>query len=431
MLIRLGVEQRFEYGDNLGLDIPEEGTTALASTALSFALISETRTQSFILESGADLRFEDGPAGSDIGIMDPRVNLRYRRDAANSSLSLSGYYRESEVDYLRPLEDFVNEDGVIELPEDLADLNGSGTRIGFGASAGLELGTSAPLGLQLRAGFSGLDYRDVTDLDLVPIRRSNAGATVRLRFSPVSEGRIALDRKLYDAEDPEQTYRETTSVSAGYSHELSSRAVLDLSLGYSVIDSEEFGVTTREEGADAGLSLDYAMPNGSASAEFTASTTQDGTRLELTFGRSLDLPTGALSARLGLTQPEGGDVELIGGLSWRRDLPTGRLTASVERAVKATNQDEQRLTTFVSLGYDHDINAVSGIGLDMSYALIEESGVPGSDDRASLTARYSRDLTPDWAMNLGLAYQMREETGERSDSLSVFLTLGRSFDFRP
>lgn len=431
MQIRLGVEQRLEYGDNLGLEIPEEGSTALASTALSFSLTSETQTQTFALQSSAALRFEDGPNGSDAGIVSPQVSLRYGREAANASLSLSGYYREAEVDYLRPLEDFLNDEGVVELPEDLADLNGTGTRIGFGVKAGLELGTSAPLGLGLRAGFSGIDYRDVTDPDLVSIRRANAGATVRLRFSPVSEGRIALDQSLYDADDTEQTHRETTTVSTGLTRELSPRAVLDVSLGYSMIDTEEFGVTTREEGVDAGLRLDYAMPNGSASAEVAAITTEDGTRLELVFGRSLDLPTGALSARLGLTQPEGGDVELIGGLQWRRDLPTGALTARIERSVKATNEDEQRLTTFVSVGYDHAINAVSGLGLSMNYAMIEESGVAGSDDRASLSARYSRELTPDWNMNFGLAYQMREESGARSDSQSVFVTLGRSFDFRP
>ena len=38
----------------------------------------------------------------------------------------------------------------------------------FGHSAfRLEFGTSAPLGLALRAGASGIDYRDVTDPDLV------------------------------------------------------------------------------------------------------------------------------------------------------------------------------------------------------------------------------------------------------------------------
>lgn len=431
LLVRLGLEQRLEYGENLGLDLPEEGSTARASTALSFGLTSETRTQTFALQTGAALRFEDGPTGSDAGIVDPQASLSYSREAANATLSLSAYYRETDVDFLRPLEDFVNDEGVIELPEDLEDLNGTGTRIGFGGTAGLEFGTSAPLGLALRAGASGIDYRDVTDPDLVRIRRANAGATVKLRFSPVSEGRIALDQRLYDADDAEQTHRETTTLSAGLTREISPRAVLDLSLGRTIVDTEEFGVTTREKGIDAAIGLDYAMPNGSASADFAATTTQDGTRLDLTFGRSLDLPTGALSASLGLTRPEGGDVELIGALLWRRDLPTGSLTARAERSVRTTNSDEQRLTTFLAVGYDHQINDVSGLGLDMSYAFIDETGTDASEDRASLSASYSHALTADWNMNLGLAYQMREEAGDRADSQSVFVTLGRSFDFRP
>lgn len=428
--MRFGLEQRLEYADNLALELPAEGATAVSSTRLSFNLSSETRTERLALNVGAALKLVDGPDGRDAGLGDPRLELSYAREAANATFGFDAHYRSSEVDFLRPLEDFINDDGVIELPEDIDDLTGTGDRADYGINTAIELGTAAPLGLALSAGLNRLDYSNVSNADLVDIRRARVKATVKLRFSEITQGRIGLNHARYEAKDAEETLRETTSLEVGLARELSARAVLDTMLGYSIVDTEEFGITTRTDGLTGRIGLDYAMPNGTLTSEITARTNQDGTRLGLSFGRSLDLPAGALSVNIGLTKPEGGDTAVIGSLFWLHELPDGQITARVGRTVSTTNQDTEKLSTLVALGYDHEITALSGLAVDFIYAVTDGTGTDPAVDRGSLTASYRHALTTDWDMNFGLAHRMREEAGAgRAKSQSVFVSLSRDFDF--
>lgn len=428
--MRFGLEQRLEYTNNLALELPPEGATAISSTRLSFGLSSETRTERLALDLGAALKLANGPDSPETGLGDPRLDLSYAREAANARFSFGANYRKSEVDFLRPLEDFTDDAGVIVLPEDIDDLTGTGDRTNYAVNTAIELGTAAPLGLALSAGLSGLSYTDVSNPNLVDIRRARAAATVKLRFSETSQGRIGLDYARYEAEDAEETLRETTALEAGLAHDLSARAVLDTMLGYSIIDTEEFGITTRAEGLIGRIGLDYAMPNGSLTSEITAKTNQDGTRLGLSFGRSLDLPAGALAFTIGVTRPEGGETAVIGSLFWLHETPDGQITARVDRKVSTTNEDAEKLTTLVALGYDREITALSGLTVDFIYAVTDGTGTDPAVDRGSLTASYRHALTADWSMNFGLALRMREEAGaERAESQSVFVSLRRDFDF--
>ena len=45
MRVILGVDQELEAGDNLALENPEEGTTALSTTTLTWNVLTETSTQ--------------------------------------------------------------------------------------------------------------------------------------------------------------------------------------------------------------------------------------------------------------------------------------------------------------------------------------------------------------------------------------------------
>ena len=53
-------------------------------------------------------------------------------------------------------------------------------------------------------------------------------------------------------------------------------------------------------------------------------------------------------------------------------------------------------------------------------------------DSASLNAALSYALNEDWAMNFGASYKMRDEDGVgRANSSSAFLSVGRTFEWRP
>ena len=435
VLLSFGVDQQFETGNNLALETPEEGNSSIATTFLSFGLLSETATQQIGLDVGGGLQIQNTPDsdGTETSFTDPALTFFYTLEGADSTLSLSANYREADIDTLT-LSDFVNNEGLIELPEDFATLNGTGQRTDYGINAFLETGRDAPLGFVLSGGASGIEYTGSNDPSLFDIARTNAGATALLRVSPVATGTLGLRYSTYDADDDLQTYRTTTGADAGVIYSLSSRATMEASIGYTEVETEELGQATTTNSSPVGsLGIVYDMPNGEATADFDATTDEDGNeRLNLVFGRSMELPDGALAYTFGLTDPQSGDVAPIGSLIWQRALPDGQISARLQRSVTTSNEDESRLSTLVAIGYDRTINDLSGIGLDLVYGQTDATATENEVRQIDLTAAYNYALTPDWNLNTGIVYQVRDEdTVGRSDSPSVFLSIGRRFDFRP
>ena len=435
VLLSFGVDQRFETGNNLALETPEEGNSSIATTFLSFGLLSETATQQIGFDVGGGLQIQNTPDsdGTETSFTDPSVDFFYNLEGADSTLSFSGNYSEADIDTLT-LSDLVNNEGVIELPEDFANLSGTGQRSEYGIDAFLETGRDAPLGFVLSGGASGIDYTGSNDPSLFNFARSDAGATALLRFSPVTTGTLGLNYSTYDADDDVQTYRTTTGADVGVIYTLSSRTTVEASIGYTEVETEELGqATTTTSNPVGSLGIVYDMPNGEATADFDATTDEDGNeRLNLVFGRSMERPDGALAYTFGLTDPEFGDVAPIGSLVWQRALPDGQISASLQRSVTSSNADESRLSTLVAIGYDRSINDLSGISFDLVYGQTDATATENEVSQIDLGAAYNYALTPDWNLNTGIIYQVRDEdTVGRSDSPSVFLTIGRQFNFRP
>jgi hypothetical protein len=431
----LGLDQDFEVGENLALENPAEGNSNISTTRLSFGVVSETERQTLDLLLSGALTIQDTPDtdGTETDFGTPQARLRYTLNSQNSSLSLNGFYRVDFIDNLT-FEDFINQDGVLELPEDFADLSGNGERTAYGFDALLELGKTAPLGFNLSAGASGNRYSGTNDPGLFDFSRTYVGADALLRMSPVLTGLVGLGYDTYDADNAEQTYRTTTTGDVGVIYEISERASIEARIGVTQIETEEFGADSSSTGPVGSLSYAYAMPDGEITADLTASIDPEtgDQRTDLLIGRSRDLPDGAIAFALGVTDPEFGSIEPIGNLSWVRELPAARLTARIDRQVSTSNQDETGLTTLVALGYDQDINDVSGFALDLTYGESDSTSSSNRTTRTGITATYRRALTEDWNLNTGVNYRVRDEdTVGRSDSPSVFLSIGRRFDFRP
>lgn len=430
VVLTFGVDQRLGVGNNLGLETPSEGQTRAADTTLSFGLTSTTPSQRLSIGGSTAYRLADEPGGSVSDFEAPRLNFVYSREAANADLSVSGRYRRDRVDYLRDLTQFLDAEGNLDLPEDFDKLSGTGRRADYALDATLNLGTAAPLGLSLTAGVSGIDYSNVTASDLNDIRRTRLGATTRLRFSPVSEGSVTLSRSTSDEDNAAQTKITRDGVEFGLKQEVSPRARFDAGIGYSVIDTEEFGTTTREKGLTTRFGMVYDMPDGRYSADLSGTTDENGNRATLSFGRVRDLPDGSIAARVGITRADWGDTALVGGLTWRRALRDGGVSASLDRSVRTTDPNVETTVTALSVNYNRDINAVSGVSLGMNYAETRETGT-NDIARAGLSASYRHALTEDWTMNLGLAWRMRDEaTVGRATSEEVFLSLSRDFTWR-
>ncbi len=431
MKFTVGVEQEFEIGENLGLEDPEEGNTTLSTTRLTFGLDTATHNQSLQVNGGIALRAGEIPRNSDIdtGIVEPRIGFKYMRESANAILTANGNYRESDISFRPAVTDFTNLEGVIELPEDFEDLEGSGTRINYNVGSSLEIGRNSPLGFVFDANIRGIAY-DQQSPNLNDIFRYSAGVRANLRFSEVTTGFTAYEFKHFESSNTQNTERDTNSIEVGVVQDISPRANVEAAIGYTEIDQEEFGISTTTSGATGRVSYNLAMPDGSISASYVTSRDQDGVRHNVTVGRFFQLPAAQLSVNVGATKEDGSDVSLIGSLNYSQDLPTGNFRVGVNRNVSVDNNDDERIATTAELAYNYDINNISSLGFDMSYGVVDGSGNSDDTQRTDVSASYNYDLTKDWKLSTGVAYKVRDErNSDRSDSTSFFVKLKRDFEF--
>ncbi len=427
--LTFGFSQSIETDDNLDLDPVSQGRTTFAATGLSFGLVHETPLDRIGVAVSGVLRAVDGP-GVDSGLDDQRLDLDYDRVGAQSAFNFNVGYLQSNIQFLRPLEDFENSDGQIELPPDLDDLNGTGNRERYRAGLALELGQEAPIGAALAANYLDLRYTDTTDPGLTDNDRTNLDADLFLRFSPLVEGVLGADYRLFNQDDAEQTRRKTKIGYFGLNVELSSIWRLESQLGYTTIDTREFGVVTRTDGPSGLLRFERDMPNGTFEAGYEQIVTEDGDIRNLTVGRSLELPTGEFAFTAGVADSELDSADFIGSLDWVQQLPRGEFNARFARSLDFDEDKGNILRTALFLGYTHNINAVSNINLNAAYTVSEE--LTRTIDRANFTASYQHSLTKDWVLSTGYRYRMREElTDPRAQSHAVFFTIGRDFIVRP
>ena len=267
-----GVEQGFEFGDNLALEDPSEGESSIATTTLSFGVVTATERQQLDFNISGALQIQNTPNtdGTETGFADPRVDLAYTLNGRDSQFTVDGTYFESDIDTLS-LSDFIDRDGVVVLPEDFSNLQGTGTRASYDLGLRLQMGLEAPLGFDLSAGTSGIDYTDTNDPDLFNYNRTYAGARALFRPNDVLTGSVGLRYSTYDASDDTLTYRTRTTGDVGLEYDISPRATLTASLGLTEITTEELGLpddTTDSPVGSIGYLLD--MPDGQITVNFDA-----------------------------------------------------------------------------------------------------------------------------------------------------------------
>ncbi len=429
--IIVGVEQGLDLGRNTTLSVPATGERASATTRLSFGIISETRTQSLRLDAESAFRFESISGEASSAFDAPALTLAYARQGAQASLNVSASYAQQDIETLRSLSAFIDEDGVFVLPEDFADLTGTGQRTTYDARAALVLGRDAPLGFQFDLGASGTTYQDTTDPGLTDTKRTNLGASARLQLSAVLTGTISLSYATFEEDNAVQTERTTRDLDFGLTYLISPRATLDAAIGSTSTDTSETTGDTRTQGLTGRIALGYDMPNGTANAVLDASRDASGDqRLGLQFGRSLELPAGRLSGTLGVTRPENDDVSLIGSIDWFQELPTGSFSVRLNRSVAVAADDETRLTTLASARYSYDINSLSSLSLGLSYVVADATSTTNRVTQTDATATYSYALTRDWNLNTGVSYRVRDETTVgRASSPVLSVSIGRDFEF--
>ena len=425
--LTFGFDQRLETIGNSGLDIPAQGRTTQAVTGLSFGVFSETPRDTLSLTGSSSFRLGDRPQGRISDFDNSRVATSYRREGADSEFVIGASVRRARLETLRSLLDFVDEDGLLDLPEDFEDLRGEGLRTSYDVDARLSLGqTAAPFGVTFTLGASGILYSDgAPDAD---IRTERAGVQTRYRLSPVLTATLGARRERRREFAAVTERRITDRVDAGVIYAVSPRTTLQAVLGYSQVDRTG-SIIDRQSGLVGNFDLGVDTPDGSYGVFLTAQQRETGQQISGGLRRERELLRGGVSGTLGATRLPGGDTALTGALSLRQDLRDGPLTLTISRQAVGED-DDVRVRTVASAGYTHQINTVSSFGLRADVTSSEGTALSNQLDQGSLRLTYSHALTADWALNSGVAYRVRrEENVGTARSPELFIGVGRSFIF--
>lgn len=426
-----------DVDSNRELEASSDGTYSALINEFDFMILSETRNQKLSLGFGTLLRYESDPSddtsGYDFNWTDPAFKLSYSRESANARLGVSGNYARRDVDTLEPYFTDLNGDTIID--ESGYD-NSTGELTSTGGEIVLETGLNSRFSTTYRAGYSLRDYSDTNDPDFYDREEYRLSMGNSFKFTDVTTGTLNLSGRHYEYSDGRELHGDNLSARFGLAHEFSETFNIEADAGYSRSRENDLDERTIsiEEGPTASIRANRLVPDGSYFAMYDRRMVQETFRNRLSFGRKIERDTYTLSGSVGLSALDDGDTVPTFELSYGRELRDGRFTASLQRSVTLNTDDEGRILTSAGAGYTHEINQLSSFRLGLDYSFVENTGDSDEDDetRATVTATYTRSLTPDWKMSVG--YRGRVRTYESDDdaySNAVFVSVGRRFVFRP
>ena len=447
-VLTFGVSSTLSATDNYDLSPVNAENAELFDTRLSLGYRNRRPLDTLSLDLSGVLRAIEPPRNANT-FDDRSARLGYQRRGLHSALSFGANYSLSSVDARDPFdrdrflldEDLPEgEDPVFEEdPLDETDLTQDrGDRENIGAQFRFEAGLSAPLGFVLTGSYNDRTFTDTTDPDLFDSEVFSLSGTTRATLTPVTDARLGLSYRDYSADDPERTERQNTSVTIGVTQALSQVDTLDVSLGLRRIETDETlggtRVSDNETGVIGSLSLSRELTRGTIGTTFNVDQSENGQTSTWQVNRALDLPRGSLAFSVGATLDTNDNLVPSGRLNFTHQMRSSTLTASLSQDVRTSDRSNELRTTRASVGYDYEINSLSGIGLSANFAEVAGSGGPDVDDtsRTDLRATYRRDLTRDWQLSTGYEYRIREESdiGEATSN-RIFLTLQRNFAVRP
>ncbi|SMY09285.1 TonB-dependent receptor [Flavimaricola marinus] len=385
----LTVSESLEATRNLALTPDGTDTTLQSVTTLGFAMQSETQTQVFAFDAGLGLRASATSGDTDFGLGDRSLSLSYGLEGVRSSLGLSAAASQADVEFFRPLSDFIDGDTIIQ-PSSFDDLTGTGTRTDLRFAASLSMMDDAPFGLLLDASYGSTLYQDTTDPDLVDSTQFALGLDARFDISPVTQIKTGL--RYSEFSDDDGTESDSVTLTAG--------AV-------------------------------FTQPAGTLGFNLSATPGDDGTQLGFAVSRQIELPDGTLGGNVGVVLTPSDETILTGGLNYSVERAAGTLSASFDHSVATAAGATGDVTTALSLQGSTALSPDVTASLRAGYARYEEADVDGVTSVADLSASVSYALSPDWSLSAGASYLLRDPSdGDRASAQTLSLTVSRLFDVR-
>lgn len=371
-----GIDSRQFLHTNATLTPGGEDESFETNTRLSFGLSSVTPDSYFTLDAGGRLRFiellDGGESTLKDGFVTPDLRLSWGRSSAAARIDTNVFWRETDLAQDRGLDDF----------------------------------------------------------DTLEGQRQDWGGTIAYRWGEDRRWGIGLRASVIDSnfiEAPGETDRRRTLVGTDLRLDLTEAMTLTFDVAHSRFEEE--GEAARES-TRVTADLAIARPDGSYVIGASVDNTPEGTRTGLTFGRSLDLPRGSVSVRLGATRGVNGNISLTGTLDWTHALPNGQITASLSRGVAAgADTDTETETSRVSLGLTRELTPRAVLTADFGFAESRDTGTGDVTRNGSAGVMVSYDIGQDWLLDAGIRHRLRDDpdTARAADN-AVFLGLRKTFE---
>lgn len=417
----LSLSTTAEYDTNPGLSAGGSDQFRL-SEDIGLTLFTETRTSRLQLTGSAQLDATFSNGTKSFGFKRPTVGILYTKDLATTSFSASYDYSDQDVISSYDADPSILTNIIVD----------TGTVLRQSANATLQLDKGGTMDTTLSADWNEVDYSGITNPALFDERKFQVASKTLFRFSPSTTGQVDLKFEDYEAQNAFNTDTETTTVALSLKHELARALTIDANVGVQSQRSFAGGGSTVTDGFTSGLKLTQALPRGDIFAGIQFDGTGPTDKTSLSFGHSLTLPRGSLSASVTATDVQGTGVQWGGSAAYSQKLADGSLDLSLSRSLSTNNQRQDILFTQLSMGYLKQINQTSDLGLSLDLSRSEDGGAGAAPtvSRGTLQATLNRALTPDWDLALGYRHRLFDSSaGAPANSDSIFLTVTRNFQF--
>lgn len=400
------LSQSLEADSNYDLVNDPPGTTYYGETRFAVDYLRDTDASVLGLGLDTGLRGVDQPDESFdwIAASPSTAYLDYAAIGIDTLFDVGLRARSRVVDATTTL--FADDPLDPGAPDPIGQVREDAREYRYDANIGFAGGTSSPSTWGLRVLATSYDY-DETGQNLTPRSTVNPQANWRLQLTPTLSGALFGGYYYYDADDEENTQIRVAEADAGVIYEPTDVLRVGFGLGYADRKREEDNLVTgqretvdEERGPVVRADLRYTLP------EFT------------------------VIGNVRWTTASAEDNHFSGSLGGFYALPRGLLTGRIyQQAVGSSSGDEVRVTG-ATIGLDHDINSVSGVGLDFGWAhqvSLEDDDEPDIT-RTDLVLSYNYDITATINAEVGYNYQTRKDDPVDANSHRVFVVLGKTFE---
>jgi hypothetical protein len=399
------VSQSAVMDTNYNLDDPDPGNTYYGDTRFGLDYLNQTLDQSLALGFDTGLRaLDEAKEDFEFVLASPSTAyVDYRQEGPNTAFDGGARLRTRRVDSGE-----IDDEGA--LPDDLTPFQDDVTEYRTDANMTLTFGPDAPSSYEFSLVGTNFDYSSDSDNDsnrLVPRRSIEGQASWTLEITPVLSTIVFGSYYYYTSDANTEDKLRVAEGEAGLVYEPSEALRIRGGLGYADRNRTELDLQTDKR-----------------------ETTQHDTGLTARGDIRYELPSWTLlgNARWTAAAPSGS--RLSGAVRAIYDLPRGQVAGRVfQRYGGGQGGDEVRITG-AGIGLDHDLNSVSRLNFDASYAVQvnEDNKDEPNIDRTDFTASYVYDVTRTVSAELGYGYRHRIEDPEDADSHRLFVVIGKTFE---